>query len=699
MESGKTAVVIIIIAMMLTAGVGFLFNFEKKEVDKTEYSLIGNMDALVSANSGRTQESELYNSTYNVTNWNVYDEDTARWIPNPDIVRLPPGQANTYIITDEYVTSTSTNYSLNLATHGYTTHVQTDYNMSGTPPSRDNINNYYGFITSNNAMRYWPQNYDNMVLGTSSTDDSGGKLLGGYGQLEKARYRVGGVTPYDTDRYTYLQYSFNNSMVTYANSEFVSFVPLSAIIDMDSLITDETRDDRFEVFTTMTGVQFYGDPTITATFETGQIVPDYEIDGERRTDYLTVFISATTPLNFAYLRYNVSTHAWTAYNSANNSIGTYNEIYAISVNPAILDYTYTLTHYEVIPPTYADPTKYVPINSQSIWTNYNIDLNDATADPTTYINTAVSILVKGTGVIEIGGDADNLNAYIQNAISITKSGNTYYVNTVPIGDYLGLKITLSALTDTITVEGIITDNSPVADGGSGGANTPTYTYTLSGISVTVPHAGYSIPDIYRLRFNPGTDLSAYISETYILSDPNQTLWMDIDLDIGEYFPDDKTHLRVLLQGFVRYGDKIYINGDSAGYAVTDGKFTVVQDEHTVTFTLNGTAIDYYDGHTYIVQTNGKSKVDLGATTSYTIRMTGVWYFSTSASIISVYQGEEHVWTPGWMMDMNTTILTFVGVIFFSLVVLAMRFREELDLIDVIVLILTMLIALSLLVIS
>lgn len=699
MESGKTAVVIIIVAMMLTAGVGFLFNFDKVRVDKTEYSPIGNMDALVSANSGRTQESELYNSTYNVTNWKVYDEESNQWIPNPDIVRLPSGQSNTYIITEEYVRPTSTNLSLNLATHGYTTHVQSNYNMSGTPPSRDNINNYYGFITSNSDMRYWPQNYSDMVLGTSSTDDSGGNLLGGYGQLEKARYRVGGVTPYNIDRYTYLQYSFNDSQITYANSEYISFVPLSALIDMDSIITDENRDDRFEVTTTMTGVQFYGDPTITATFNVGQIVPDDSIDGERRTDYLTVSISATTPLDFAYLRYNVSMHKWTAYNSANNSIGDYTEIYAISVNPAILDYTCTFTQYEIVPPTYADPTKYVPINSQSIWTNYNIDLNDATAEPTTYINTVVSVFVKGTGVIEIGGDADNLNAYIQNAITITKSGNLYYVNTVPIGNYLGLKITLSALTNTITVEGIVTDNSPIADGGSGGANTPTYTYTLSGIPVTVPHTGYTIPDIYRLRFNPGTDLSAYISETYILSDPNQILWKDIDLDIGEYFPDDKTHLRVLLQGFVRYGDKIYINGDSEGYAVTDGKFSVTQNRDVVTFTLNGTAIDYYGGHTYIVQTNGKSKIDLGETVSYAIRMTGVWYFSTSASTISVYQGEEHVWNMGWSMDVNTTVLTFVGILFFALVVMAMRFRDETEPMDIIVLILTMIIACSLLVVT
>lgn len=80
-------------------------------------------------------------------------------------------------------------------------------------------------------------------------------------------------------------------------------------------------------------------------------------------------------------------------------------------------------------------------------------------------------------------------------------------------------------------------------------------------------------------------------------------------------------------------------------------------------------------------------------------MTGVWYFSTTASTISMYQGEIHVWKLGWMMDMDTTVLTFVGILFFALVVMALRFRDELELMDVIVLILTMIIACSLLVIT
>ncbi len=704
MESGKKAVVIIIIAMLLTAGVGFLFNFDKKPTTKTEYTPIGNMDALISANSERTQESELYNSTYNITNWNTYNSETQEWIPSAGIVRLPEGQANNYIITDEYITSVDSDYTFSLATHGYTTHVQTNYNMSiGGQPSDSEINNYNGFLTSNGSMRFWPQNSTSLKIGTSATDTSGGALMGGYGQLEKARYLHMGVSPYNVDRYTYLQYNFNNSMITYADSNFVSFVPLSAVINMNNVVTDANRNDRFEVTTTMSGVQFYGDPTITANMQVGNIQPDFDIDGEKRIDTLTVNISATTQLNFKFLRYDVGSHTWTAYDSSNTRIGDYREVYAISVNPNILNYTYKLTQYHVVPPTYADPTKYVSINSQTIWTNYNKDLNDMSVEPTTFVNTVVSILVKGTGSIDIGGVADNLTSYIQNAVVISKTGNSYVVNGVTVGNYLGLKITLSALTNQLTVEGIITDNSPVADGGSGGANTPTYTYTLSGIKVTVSHTSYTIPDMYRLRFNPVTDMKAYIQETYILSDPNQVLWKDIDINLGEYFPDDKTKLRLLLQGFVRYGDKIYLNGNTEGYTVTDGKFTISQSEgesaKTTTFILNGTAIDYYGGHTYVVQTNGKAKVDLGETQSYVVRMTGVWYFSTTASQIDVYNTEEHVWTPGWMMDMDTTILTFIGVIFMSMVIMGMRFREEMELIDMIVLILTMLIAGSLLVIT
>ena len=479
---------------------------------------------------------------------------------------------------------------------------------------------------------------------------------------------------------------------------------------MDSIITADNRNDKFEISTTLTGVQFFADPTITTELVVGPVRPTEDAENEYRIDTLTVTVTTTTPAldNLSYLRYDVSTRGWIAYDEDNHRIRTLNELYILSTDSTITTYPFTFTHYTVVPATYADPTKYVPIDETSIWTNYDMDLSDPRNPHTTFVNTEVSILVKGTGTIDIGGIANQPTNYnILNAVTITKSGSMYVVNGVSIGDYLGLRITLSALTNSITVEGIVTDNSPVVDGGSGGANTPTYNYELSGVPITVPHS-YTMPDLYRMRFTPGTDMQAYIENTYILSDPNQVLWKDIDIDIGSYFPDDKSHLRLLLQGFVRYGEKIYINellpSTDNGYDVVDGKFTITQSvpggtAKRVTFTLNGTAIDFYNGHVYVVQTNGKAQVDLGPIHTYAIKMTGVWYFSTTASTISVYQGEEHVWTPGWTMDMNTTILTFVGVIFGSLVIMAMRFRDEMEVMDVIVLILTMIISLSLLVIS
>ena len=88
MESGKIAVVIIIVAMMLTAGVGYLLNFEKDTDTKTQYTPIGNMDALISANAGRSDESEVYNSIYNVTAWSPQTAVTFATLPN--------GQSNQY---------------------------------------------------------------------------------------------------------------------------------------------------------------------------------------------------------------------------------------------------------------------------------------------------------------------------------------------------------------------------------------------------------------------------------------------------------------------------------------------------------------------------------------------------------------------------------------------------------------------------
>lgn len=90
---GQKAVVVLIIAMILTAGVGFFANVSLVDSTRTEYSLVGNLDAFMSANSSPTPQSELFNSTYNITGWNG-DIDTTDTV-------LPVGRSNQYVYKEE----------------------------------------------------------------------------------------------------------------------------------------------------------------------------------------------------------------------------------------------------------------------------------------------------------------------------------------------------------------------------------------------------------------------------------------------------------------------------------------------------------------------------------------------------------------------------------------------------------------------
>lgn len=684
--TGQKAVVIIIIAMMLTAGVGFLLNFDKQTVTKTEYTPIGNMDALISANSGRTQESELYNSVYNVTGWQ----------PNTGVVRLPSGQANTYILKEAGYEDIATSYSLNFAERGITTSTYTEYNPQGdggriytsSPP-----NPLYTFLTSAPSVVYNPVDSSAPVLSNGKT------IIGGYGQKEYEGFISTPHPSLGNNRYltSYLQYSFNGNIVSYSetNPGYVVFVSLSDFINMNDVINDDNRNDTFRLVFNTEGLSYYAGVSINTDCPDIPSGGGWSASGGKlqRTDTITVNITTTQEKTVSYLRYNVSTQNWTVFHNGQNE-GNIDptQFYIVCTNSSIPGISANLIRTTYVPPTYADPTKYVNLSALSEWSNHYVVQSEEVRE-TTFINTGVDILIKGSGTFRICDESNNWTV----PLAVTYTDGKYSINGTNIGTYIGVRISMSSLTNTLYAEGIVSDES-----GAGTSDTPTYNYSLSGFrfNISLP-SGFIIPNMYRIQFTPAesTTMQVYIENTYILSDPNQVLWNNIDINLGDYFPDNINKLRLLLQGFVRYGDRIYINGDSTGYLVTDGKFTITQGDTSTTFVLNGTAIDFFNGHVYVVQSNGKARVDLGEILTYDIRMTGVWYFSTTASDISVYEGEVHVWTPKWTMDLNTTILTFVGVIFASLVIMGMRYRDELELMDVIVLILTMLIASSLLVVS
>ena len=710
MESGKKAVVIIIIAMMLTAGVGFLFNFDTKEDNRRHYSVIGNIDALVSANSDRTEESEVYNAVQNVNGWTGERTYEYTDLPNPYIYRPTQIYENT---DDKYgVDKSPTSSTYNISTNPYTSpHNKYSYDY-GRLISQGNYNDNYTRLTSE---YYYKFTNDTQYTITHTSDGSWSEVTsfsakqtmddnsgfrGGYSQrIEMSYWLPSGSEWYGNTKIMDVNLALNKSVKTsYDSGNFFGWCSLEDVFSSRQF--DQKYTYRIETIP-----QIYEKPSLSI-----QGISPVTFGPNSSANGTTTMLSLdATPIDLTdvvYLQYVRSTHSWRAIDSDNNIAWTKlaTDIYLVSDSPNI---TVPLKIYHTLGAQYIDPTKYVKLSGEAIWSVPDNTPSDGTNKVITAIPTQVSFLVKGSGTIYISGEESTPYNYL-GPIRVTESDNFYIVNGTVIGRYIGVKITISSITDEINVQGIVSDNS-----GEGTSDTPAYDYVMSDViypvdkkytyvesGVTYTVSDYTIPHIYRLKFSPlSTSMSAYISETWILSDPNQILWKDIDINIADYFNENKSKLRVLLQGFVRYGTAISINQHS--FDVIDGKITYTDSEAKTSksFELNGMAIDYFEGHVYITQTNGSAQQDLGAITSYALVMDGVWYFSTSVSEISIEKYQERIWTTNWMMDTSTTILVFVGIIFASLVIMGMRYRDEMELLDVIILILAMLIAMSLLVIT
>lgn len=662
MESGKTAVVIIIVAMMLTAGVGYLLNFEKDTDTKTQYTPIGNMDALISANAGRSDESEVYNSIYNVTAWSPQTAVTFATLPN--------GQSNQYPYYPEALTSIGTATTTgDVSTLGYIKSASVETDTEVFPPIIS------GGAVPNPLVQ--PDSYfdGHNPIKTNLNRDS--YAHGGYGQQT---YWYIGYAPIHPSMQAYMDgYLYFNGDLIASWGDGGNALTWATLQEINPTINNQYINKLTNL------------PTVIVNFSTTTQRTVY--DGYEHDDMTyypvryDISLTATILDDVADIEYKGS-DTWEVHDSNGRILWTGNSASIGFVETeGLLEWDITTTYYQRTMPFYIDPTKYVTINEPASWSAYTRDASLSI--------TELSFLMKGNGSVEIYDqasiqDMENSDPVGMITVTTTDSG-LYQVTiggvTVSIGSYIGLKITVSKLTNSIVVEGILSDNS--AD-----INTPTYNYTLSGFPMTIPK-NFDIPVIGGLNFITymGMPIQAYISETYILTDPNQVLWKDINVNIGQYFPQDVNAMRVLLQGFVRYGTSITVN--NIPFEVEGNSIYV----NGLRYNLNGLAIDYVGDHTYIVQTNSNLSVDLGPTVSTVLVMDGVWYFSTTASKISNVEVEVHIWNYGWNMDMNTTILTFVIFIFLALVILGMRFRDEIEPLDVIVLILTMVIAMSLLVIT
>lgn len=263
---------------------------------------------------------------------------------------------------------------------------------------------------------------------------------------------------------------------------------------------------------------------------------------------------------------------------------------------------------------YADPYEYVQISQETVWSNYDAD--------DSLINKEITLLVKGGGRIFIGGTPSDESYLLP--IWVSNFGTRYFVQNQYIGNYVGLRITISAESDTMHVQGILSESKDF----------PTYAYNVDSKSFEFEYPS-EISSIYRLKFVPTSQMRAYIEETAVLFDPYQYLWADADVDMTQYFSGLMDKMGIRLYNVAYYGSSITVNGQS--FEVSSGKISVGED----TYELEGLLIEYSDGRVFIGDSEKRS--DLGELSEYHFKLNGLWHFNTVVYLIEINNVSQHRW--------------------------------------------------------
>ena len=223
-----------------------------------------------------------------------------------------------------------------------------------------------------------------------------------------------------------------------------------------------------------------------------------------------------------------------------------------------------------------------------------------------------------------------------------------------------------------------------------------------GITNYVSPTNYSLLE-YRYLISGGTELNsvsnlaivsgssmAYIANTWVPTDPSGLLWQDPTMAPQGFFPDIYTQgARVIFSSILVTGDSLTIDGHT--YATADKKITIDGRDYS----LNGFAIDYHNGHTYLNTPTGE-RIDLGETVSTVITGSGVWYWSAELDSINVTTGEKTDVLFGQApSSMEWSVFAFIGLIGLCILGLAAMSRDSLDGMDWIIMILAAIIALML----
>lgn len=494
-----------------------------------------------------------------------------------------------------------------------------------------------------------------------TTNHNPGNTLNRFATNTSGVYYAGGSSTYSNG--TELHGGYNSSkLVTMNGSSQLDYYVLGSRVPGDSgrvffsdLKTITGTDLNYKVMVDDTHyiINYTVNPTKTGS-------------GSNNSYHINLIGTVNDTASYAVLNHN--TEKWDLYSAEDERIqSSVTILYYTNETTATID-AYTPN---VDPAKYADPTKPVSINSGdsgATWSNYALN--------STLLNSRVSLLINS----QLG------------TVTVTASDGTSTALTISWENYGAdhwKLLTIDAETNTATIEPIINaDDQDINP----------FNYTKTGVSFT--RNLDEIPNIASITIRSlSYDARAYITNTYVFTDPRGVLWNDFNVNLVSYVGSSAiSHLRIKFNGFVAVGDSIKVNGQT--FAVMDGKITApIGTGYGVEYVeepLNGMAIDFIDGRVYLSFIDGK-RADLGEPTTYRIYGYGAWYGDVKAYTIDSEQTTVKDWAIGWDLSANGTALIFIALLGVGVGICYYYRRDNFGFIDWLAIIVAAFIAFSLLV--
>lgn len=391
-----------------------------------------------------------------------------------------------------------------------------------------------------------------------------------------------------------------------------------------------------------------------------------------------------------------------------------------------LPFFYAHTTYPVYEYKYVNGNGFVTIDDgvTGKWKNYMDSTTGGQTITSPYNNGIVQFLtVPGTSVSSDGVFwKDDSGEITRGTMSLTVPTSVPYSMAL---------VTLDFQSGTYYAQGIVWGAIDEEDRNTNNWTLRPYAYPISPTFSEPGKPSY----IQGLEFSKSGGTKAFIVSTSVQIDPMGRLWGNPSVYIAYYFPDYFTYddttgdtgvptqaVRVLFNGFVSYGTSMTINGQTM--IVSDGNITfdyltyetvyidddadestppiptIVTTTNTGTYPIKGMAVDWEDGHVYLVFTEqGKTRYDLGVCDTTVVSViindtdtgkdtiegdvitaTGTWYwqsglYTINHEIETVLHLDLSKGLEGWGMDMQVSMLLFAAMLILGVGIVHYYYRN------------------------